>query len=93
VREVAGSNPVVPTTILLYSPERSFTERSEGIVYTLGPKGLSKGLQGFFLQIDVTEIIIHKADKPDTLVELIGSPACPPASATTSLQTAFDGYT
>jgi len=26
-------------------------------------------LQGFFLQIDVTEIIVHKADQPNTLVD------------------------
>jgi hypothetical protein len=31
----------------LYSPERSFTERSEDIAYTLGPKGLSKGCRVF----------------------------------------------
>ena len=33
-------------------------------------KRVLQGLQGFFLQIDVTEIIVHKADKPDTLVDL-----------------------
>jgi hypothetical protein len=31
----------------VYSPERSFTERSEDIVYTLGPNGLSKGCKVF----------------------------------------------
>jgi hypothetical protein len=25
---------------------------------------------GFFLQIDVTEIIVHRADQPDALVDL-----------------------
>jgi len=28
------------------------------------------GAAGFFPQIDVTEIIVHKADQPDTLVDL-----------------------
>jgi hypothetical protein len=31
----------------LYSPERSFTERSEDILYTFGPKGLFKGCRVF----------------------------------------------
>jgi len=31
----------------LYGPERSFTERSEDIAYTLGPKGLCKGWRVF----------------------------------------------
>jgi hypothetical protein len=35
--------PSAPPTLLVYGPERSFTERSGEIVYTLGPKGLSKG--------------------------------------------------
>jgi hypothetical protein len=30
--------------------------------YTFGPKGFLQGLQGFFLQINVTEILIHKTD-------------------------------
>ena len=42
-QEVEGSNPFAPTTPKVYSPERSFTERSGDIAYTLGPKGLSKG--------------------------------------------------
>jgi len=33
--------------ILLYGPERSFTERSGEIVYTFGPKGLFKGCRVF----------------------------------------------
>jgi hypothetical protein len=31
----------------MHSPKRSFTERSEDIVYTLGPKGLFKGCRVF----------------------------------------------
>jgi hypothetical protein len=47
IEEVVGSNPIGSTKIPLYSPERSFTERSEEMVYTLGPKGLSKGCRVF----------------------------------------------
>ncbi len=36
-----------PTNLLVYGPERSFTERSEDIVYTFGPKGLFKGCRVF----------------------------------------------
>ena len=43
IEEVVGSNPIGSTNILLYSPERSFTERSEDILYTLGPNGFSGG--------------------------------------------------
>jgi hypothetical protein len=39
-----GSNPTLSAIFLLYIPETSFTERSEDIAYTLGPKGLFKGL-------------------------------------------------
>src|SRR5579859_43470 len=38
-----SSIPTAPTKSPVYSPERSFTERSEDIVYTLGPKGFAKG--------------------------------------------------
>lgn len=35
------------------------------------PKGIVEGLQSFFLQIDIAEIIIHEADEPDAVVNLI----------------------
>ena len=47
IEEVVGSNPIGSTNIELYGPERSFTERSEDIVYTFGPKGLFKGCRVF----------------------------------------------
>jgi hypothetical protein len=31
----------------VYGPETSFTDRSEDIAYTLGPKGLSRGCRVF----------------------------------------------
>ena len=47
IEEVVGSNPIGSTKFTLYSPERSFTERSGEIVYTFGPKGLCKGCRVF----------------------------------------------
>src|SRR5438477_7853028 len=39
--------PPAPPGHSLYSPERSFTERSEDIVYTPGPNGFCKGCRVF----------------------------------------------
>jgi hypothetical protein len=36
--------------------------------YTFGPKGFLQGLQGFFLQIDIAKIVIHKTDQPGAVV-------------------------
>ena len=47
IEEVVGSNPIGSTKTIMYGPERSFTERSEDIVYTFGPKGLFKGCRVF----------------------------------------------
>jgi hypothetical protein len=47
IEEVVGSNPIGSTKFRLYSPERSFTERSEDIVYIFGPKGLFRGCRVF----------------------------------------------
>lgn len=44
---VVGSNPISHPNFLLYSPDRSLTERSEDILYTFGPKGLFKGCRVF----------------------------------------------
>ena len=41
------------------------------MLYTLGPKGLSRGCRGFFLQIDVAKIGIHKADQPNTFFDFL----------------------
>jgi hypothetical protein len=40
------SSKIVPLgapLLLMYSPETSFTDRSEDILYTLGPNGLFRG--------------------------------------------------
>jgi hypothetical protein len=42
-----GSIPIARSITHVYGPERSFTERSEDIVYTFGPKGLFKGCKVF----------------------------------------------
>jgi hypothetical protein len=42
-----GSNPTLSAILHLYSPKRSFTERSEDILYTFGPKELSNGCKVF----------------------------------------------
>jgi hypothetical protein len=47
IEEVVGSNPIGSTNFFLYSPEKSFTERSEDMLYTHGPKGFSKGCRVF----------------------------------------------
>ena len=47
IEEVVGSNPIGSTNFVLYGPKTSFTERSEDILYTLGPKGLFKGCRVF----------------------------------------------
>ena len=33
------------------------------------PEGVLQGLQGFFLQINIAKIVIHKADQPDAMVD------------------------
>ena len=35
------------------------------------PERVVKWLQSFFLQIDITEIILHKADEPDAGIDLL----------------------
>jgi hypothetical protein len=37
------------------------------------PEGVLQGLQGFFLQIDIAEIVIHKTDQPDAFVNFFDS--------------------
>src|SRR4029077_9176841 len=33
------------------------------------PEGVLQGLQGFFLQINIAEIVIHKTNQPDAMVD------------------------
>ena len=41
------------------------------------PEGVLQGLQGFFLQINITEIVIHKTDQPDAVIDFFDTTACP----------------
>ena len=36
----------------------------------LVPNGVVERLQGFLLQVEVSEIVVHEADKPNALVDL-----------------------
>jgi hypothetical protein len=66
---VGGSNPLSPTN--------PFNVRSGDIGNRtfrrhrlhFRPERVLQGLQGFFLQINVAEIVIHKADQPDSVVD------------------------
>jgi hypothetical protein len=37
------------------------------------PEGVLQGLQSFFLQINIAEIVIHKTDQPDAVVNFFDS--------------------
>jgi len=41
------------------------------LAHHLWPEGVVQGLQSFFLQIDITEIVIHEADEPDAVVDFL----------------------
>src|SRR5246127_4560605 len=69
--EVIGSNPIAPTN---FSTVRSGdignrTFRRHRLHFW--PEGVLQGLQGFFLQINIAEIVIHKTDQPDAVVDLL----------------------
>src|SRR5262245_12394338 len=36
-----------------------------------GPNGLSRGLQGLLLQVEVSEIVMHEADEPNAVVDFL----------------------
>jgi hypothetical protein len=39
----------------------------------LGPNRVVEGLQSFLLQIDEAEIVAHRADEPNTIVDFLDS--------------------
>jgi len=59
-----------PTNIFRVQPgdmgNRTF--RRHGLHFW--PEGICKGLQSFLLQVYITQIIVHKADEPDAVVDL-----------------------
>jgi len=44
-------------------------------VTTLCRRGLSRGLQGFLFEIDEAEIVVHEADDPNAVVDLLDAEA------------------
>jgi hypothetical protein len=68
--KVGGSNPSGRAKVTWVRPgDMCYTTF---LRHSLRPwaKRVVQGLQSFLLKIDVTEIIVHKADQPDTLVDL-----------------------
>src|SRR4029077_5038211 len=66
---VGGSNPLSPT---IYFNVRSGdignrTFRRHRLHFW--PEGVLQGLQGFFLQINIAEVVIHKTNQPDAMVD------------------------
>ena len=74
-RQVVGSTPTLGSRSPWYVPEKSLykTFRTDGL--RPWAKRVIQGLQGLFLQIDITEIIVHKADQPDTVMCGLDAPA------------------
>src|SRR3981189_3803873 len=68
-QEVEGSNPFAPTTLLGVRPgdigDRSYRRHR----LHFWAKRVVERLQSFFLQIDVAEIVLHKADQPNTFFD------------------------
>jgi hypothetical protein len=67
--------PLPPPALSMSGPEPWVTDCTEDMGDNLGPNGLSRGLQGFLLQIDEAEIVAHKADVPNAFVHFFDSQA------------------
>src|SRR5579864_6107776 len=67
--EVAGSIPAPPTNItdVRSGDIGNRTFRRHRLHFW--PEGVLQGLQSFFLQINITEIVIHKTDQPDSILD------------------------
>jgi hypothetical protein len=50
------------------SPDTQVTERTQDMGDNLVPNGLSKGLQGFLLQVELSGIVVHEARKPNAVI-------------------------
>ena len=68
---VGGSNPLSPTNLSLVRSgdigNRTFRRHR----LHFWPEGVVQGLQGFFLQINIAEIVIHKTDEPNAVVNFL----------------------
>src|SRR5207249_6041712 len=66
-------------------PDQSFSVRSGDIGNRtfrrhrlhFWPEGVLQGLQGFFLQINIAEIVIHKTDEPNAVVNFLDADGLP----------------
>src|SRR5579864_2498334 len=69
--EVAGSIPAPPTNItdVRSGDIGNRTFRRHRLHFW--PEGVLQGLQSFFLQINITEIVIHKTDQPDSILDFL----------------------
>src|SRR5579864_3904776 len=69
--EVAGSIPAPPTNItdVRSGDIGNRTFRRHRLHFW--PEEVLQGLQSFFLQINITEIVIHKTDQPDAVVDFL----------------------
>ena len=69
--EAGGSNPLTSTNVCLFGVrpghigDRSF--RTHRLHFW--PKRVVESLQGFFLQVDVAKIVIHKTNQPNTFFD------------------------
>src|SRR5579864_7842900 len=70
---VGGSNPLSPTisNYVRSGDIGNRTFRRHGLHFW--PEGVLQGLQSFFLQINIAQIVIHKTDQPDAVVHFFDS--------------------
>src|SRR6266566_7896390 len=69
---VAGSSPAALTIKIMSDPDTWVTECTGYIGDNLGPKGLSSG-SSTGIEIEVSQIIIHKADQPNIVVNFFNA--------------------
>ena len=71
--KVGGSNPP-PATILPVVRSGDIGNRMfRRHRLHFWPEGVLQGLQGFFLQINIAQIVIHKTDQPDSVVDFLNA--------------------
>src|SRR5207302_10080512 len=68
---IGGSNPSLSAILHWSSPETWVTQCTGHMGDTFGPNGLVERFEHPSLQIEVPQIIIHKADQPYVVVNLI----------------------
>src|SRR5262249_16825317 len=74
---IGGSNPSPSATIFVVRPAAIGKRTFRRHALHFWPEGIFKGLQSFLLQVYITEIIIHKTDEPDAVVDLFDAvPPC-----------------